>query len=634
MDEREEDRLARLLLSVEREEREEVEIRPTGAFPRQLFNDCSEEDIGIAGSDDDEGENGLARDLEGDGVQDQEEDNVTTIYTIDDFDDLDKIPLHSRLHDDIVTKGNGSQAYISKNRKVLWDMHPKQDHRTPRRNILRMRMSTTVGVAKDAMTPLDTWRLFFTEGMILDITQSTNIWINQNKQRFKRERDAKETTPGEVKCVFGILYMAGVMKSSHQLLEDLWSTDGFGIEFFRCAMSIKRFKFLLTALRFDDITSREERRNLDKLAAIRDVFEEFVDNCKQHYRLSEFVTIDEMLDSFRGRCGFRQYIKNKPAKYGIKIFALVCAKTFYTANLEIYAGKQPPGPYQVDNSANSVVQRMVEPITGSGRNVTVDNWFCSVPLSYQLLNDHRLTLVGTLRKDKREIPNKFLDVKQRPVNSSMFAFKDKCTLVSYVSNKKKQVILLSTMHDDDVVDNNPDSPTFGKPEIVLFYNSSKGGVDTVDKYKECYSTARVCNRWSMRIFYSMLDIGALNSFIILKKNAQEPNMKRRIFLRNLAKDLCQEYMRSRITIRSTPTNVKRRICQIMEIDDPRQGRDIPPEEEIHSARCYSCDWRKHRLSKTRCSKCKFFICREHTSPAICVNCTAASCSASDEDASE
>lgn len=30
----------------------------------------------------------------------------------------------------------------------------------------------------------------------------------------------------------------------------------------------------------------------------------------------EFVTIDEKLETFRGRCSYRQYISQNPAKYG------------------------------------------------------------------------------------------------------------------------------------------------------------------------------------------------------------------------------------------------------------------------------------------------------------------------------
>lgn len=37
--------------------------------------------------------------------------------------------------------------------------------------------------------------------------------------------------------------------------------------------------------------------------------------------------------------------------------------------------------------------------------------------------------------------------------------------------------------DDVAIDNDEDSPGYGKPEIILFYISSKGGVETVGKYK-------------------------------------------------------------------------------------------------------------------------------------------------------
>lgn len=94
--------------------------------------------------------------------------------------------------------------------------------------------------------------------------------------------------------------------------------------------------------------------------------------------VSEFLTIDEILDKVCGRCSFRQYIKSKPARYGIKMFAMCCARSFYTSNLEIYCGSQPDGPYKFENSAKEVVERMIKPISISGRNVTVENWFSSI----------------------------------------------------------------------------------------------------------------------------------------------------------------------------------------------------------------------------------------------------------------
>jgi len=111
-------------------------------------------------------------------------------------------------------------------------------------------------------------------------------------------------------------------------IKDLWSNDGFAPEYFRAVMPDKRFYLLLRALRFDDYRTRKERLSIDKLAVIRSVFDDFVKRCQDCYTIGENVTIDEMLEGFRGRCNFRQYIPNKPNKYGIKIQALVTQKRF------------------------------------------------------------------------------------------------------------------------------------------------------------------------------------------------------------------------------------------------------------------------------------------------------------------
>lgn len=151
------------------------------------------------------------------------------------------------------------------------------------------------------------------------------------------------------------------------------------------------------------------RQSGDNLAPIRSFFEDFVRRCQDYYEFNNYVTIDEMLESFRGRCRFRQYIPKKPTKNGLKIIALVDSNTYYYSyNLEIYAGKQSNGPYHVNNNAYSVAERLIRPISGSGRNIMCDNWFSSIPLAEDLLNNHNLTIVGTLSKNKREIPPVFV----------------------------------------------------------------------------------------------------------------------------------------------------------------------------------------------------------------------------------
>ena len=72
----------------------------------------------------------------------------------------------------------------------------------------------------------------------------------------------------------------------------------------------------------------------------------------------------------------------------------------------------------------------------------------------------------------------------------MFGFGDNVTLVSYVpqTKQKKNVVLFSSMHHDDKID--PESGDMKKPEIITFYNSTKGRVDMVDQMAGEYDTSR------------------------------------------------------------------------------------------------------------------------------------------------
>ncbi|KAJ8897191.1 hypothetical protein PR048_002537 [Dryococelus australis] len=49
-------------------------------------------------------------------------------------------------------------------------------------------------------------------------------------------------------------------RHARQILDELWCSDGDGVERFLLVMSLKRFKFLLRCIRFDDKKISEEIR--------------------------------------------------------------------------------------------------------------------------------------------------------------------------------------------------------------------------------------------------------------------------------------------------------------------------------------------------------------------------------------
>nr|CAH7762579.1 unnamed protein product [Callosobruchus chinensis] len=226
----------------------------------------------------------------------------------------------------------GIPMYTGKDGQTKWSKMLPPSSRTKSHNLV-LRIPGPVKAVKSAKTILQCFSTFIDDTMIDIIVICTNIKIEEIKRNFQRERDARETDSCEIKAFIGILYMAGTMKSGRQNILDLWATDGTGCEHVYLTMSYNRFRFICRCIRFDNIHDRHEP------CPIRDIFEKFVDQCKSAFIPSAYLTVDEQLIAFRGRCSFRQYLPSKPAKYGIKLFALVDVNSMSTINLEIYAGK-------------------------------------------------------------------------------------------------------------------------------------------------------------------------------------------------------------------------------------------------------------------------------------------------------
>nr|CAI5867610.1 unnamed protein product [Callosobruchus analis] len=405
----------------------------------------------------------------------------------------------------------------------------------------------------------------------------------------------------------GILFLIGTLRSSRKNLHKIWdNSKGSGVEACYLAMSENRFRFLLRCLRFDDVKTRDERKEIDKLASIRELFEVFMVNFQSHFIVSEFLTVDEQLLAFRGRCGFKQFIPSKPAKYGIKMFALVDAKTAYTINLETYVGTQPGGPYKVGNSAEDITLRLVEPVEGSNRNITGDNWFSSVSLVNKLLKK-KLTYIGTVRKNRREVPQEFLPNKKREEKSSLFGFQEDCTMVSYCPKKNKSVVLISSMHHDDAID--METGEASKPEIITEYNRTKIGVDLVDQLCQKYNVARNTRRWPMVVFYDLLNISGINALCVYKANHPQAKIKRSDFLEKCAWELIKPQIEVRSGLKQLPRAIRQRakaLLGILDIPAP-----LPQRPLNYVGRCQFCPRNVNKSSRRSCMKCESFACKNH-----------------------
>jgi len=232
---------------------------------------------------------------------------------------------------------------------------------------------------------VDYLKLLLERSMTKEIVEKTNACISILRDRVKQHAKAtfKDTCEEEILALIGVLLLSGVNKDDHVATEEMFRPT-MRIPAHRSGFSERRFCFLLGCIGFDDRATGDERQKEDPFAAMSQIWEVFINNCKQRYCPGENITIDVQLLAFRGRCGFRMYIPNKPAKYGLKIMRICDSKSGYMLNAMPYLGKKTK-PQDAVALRHYVTMKLCKPYFGSKRNITGDNWFTSVPLVKDLL---------------------------------------------------------------------------------------------------------------------------------------------------------------------------------------------------------------------------------------------------------
>ncbi|KAJ4434967.1 hypothetical protein ANN_23539 [Periplaneta americana] len=297
------------------------------------------------------------------------------------------------------------------------------------------------------------------------------------------------------------------------------------------------------------------------------------------------------------------------------------SKSRYVISMEPYAGKNKNAAQQT-NSATAVVKRLVHPINNSGRNVTTDR-----------------QIGNTFLKNSK----KFLEENYIPVNLlSVILILEVFQLQLFHiprEKPKRNLLMLSIQHYDDAI-GAPSDPK-KKTVINLYYNDTKDGVDTVDQMVRKYSTKRATRRWPVSIFYTLLDIAALNGYTTFILNFPDWNKKkpnqRRLHLQELGLKLITPYIEERAR---NVTGLQKCVISAMEGILKRKIKQTSEAKEVHGGkgRCHLCtrDCRSkiekyNKVSKTTiiCSVCKRYTCGKHSKKTVVCSICEDGCEESD-----
>ena len=132
------------------------------------------------------------------------------------------------------------------------------------------------------------------------------------------------------------------------------------------------------------------------------------------------------------------------------------------------------------------------------------------------LAGQKTLIVGTIRKNKRELWKDMTKPSEEKSQSSRFLWNQnsQAMFVKYQPKRKKSVCLLSTLHRSGNVVH---STIKKKPKVILFCNKNKTSVDCFHQMACLYWTRSASQRWPLSVWANMLDIVAINAWILYRK---------------------------------------------------------------------------------------------------------------------
>jgi len=175
-------------------------------------------------------------------------------------------------------------------------------------------------------------------------------------------------------------------------------------------------------------------------------------------------------------------------------------------------------------------------------------------------------------------------------------------LTALVWKDRQEVYMLTNMHPPPAEGNFFDSGNRPmKPHIMEQYNQHMGYVDNSDRMANSYSMSRHTFKWTTKLFFHLLDLTVLSSWILLSSCRAKYNHRdfRLLLVRNLFEEVgkSQDCPTPRLVGRpsSAATNVVRL--------ESRHNKHWPAKSS-KQLRCHLCSshrQRKHTVSK--CTRC-------------------------------
>ncbi|KAK3889337.1 hypothetical protein Pcinc_006654 [Petrolisthes cinctipes] len=250
-------------------------------------------------------------------------------------------------------------------------------------------------------------------------------------------------------------------------------------------------------------------------------------------------SVDEVMVAYKGKTAgnLRQYIKNKPDKWGFKLFARASQDGFihdmvlYLGKMMLQAHGLPLSPEQEAMGSTSQIVSVLASTMSSSTTTAIfaDNFFTSLEL-VRYLKDINCRYTGTVRENRMGKPPlkpvKEMEKKIVPRGTIDYVSSDDGILVVRWKDNKV-VTLLSTDMGVEPVSSVYRYSSEGKrkdevrcPAVIKSYNTNMGGIDNNDMLVHLYRTPMKSKRWYLRLFAYAIDVSLTNAWIMYKRDCK------------------------------------------------------------------------------------------------------------------
>lgn len=240
-------------------------------------------------------------------------------------------------------------------------------------------------------TPMEFFNYFFTDDVIELIVVETNRCATE-----ENINTAFSTNATELRHYIGIILYMSVYRYAN--LESYWGKNAF-LPIQKC-MPSKRFFTIRKYLSFQDESQRKKKGEpgYDPLFRIRTLANKINDRFDSIPKTAR-LCVDEQMCSTKTKHHLRQYMPNKPHKWGVKLFVL-CDSNGFAYRFEIYNGAGDniilPGTPDLGATSNVVI-RLSQTIPDFVHHILYfDNFYTSLPLLVYL-RARGIYSLGTVR---------------------------------------------------------------------------------------------------------------------------------------------------------------------------------------------------------------------------------------------